>query len=46
MVAQGYLVREMTNGEILAAVVLFPLWFPLAFLARSTYFLGPNDDAN
>jgi hypothetical protein len=48
MVEQGYRPREMTDGEILAAVVLFPLWFPLAILTRGNFIriLGPNDDAN
>src|SRR4030095_11980151 len=45
---QGYRLRELSDGEILAAVVLFPLWFPLAFLTRGGFvqILGPNDDAH
>jgi hypothetical protein len=44
---RGYRLREMTTGEIIAAVVLFPLWFPVAFVTRgsSVSVLGPNDKA-
>ena|SRR5258705_25860 len=49
MSAHGYRLRQMTTGEIIAALVLSPIWVPMSFLVLmsggSTGVLGPNDKA-